>query len=80
MSDVIRVLRVIEYVGERDWVEQTVANSIHGEKCIGRGNVIRAATIGITNEIIARGADQAGLADHDNDLQDCQEGLTGGNA
>ena len=44
MSDIVRVLRVIEYEGERSWVESTVKGSIHGELKMGEG-VIRAATV-----------------------------------
>lgn len=44
MSDIVRVLRVIEYEGERGWVEAQVAKSIHGERNIG-GGVIRAVTV-----------------------------------
>lgn len=32
MKDLIRVYRIIEYKGERDKVEATVGNSIHGTK------------------------------------------------
>lgn len=52
MSDIVRVLRIIEYVGEREWVEKTVANSIQGTKFLGRGNYIAAATIGSYPEIL----------------------------
>lgn len=50
----IRVLRVVEYVGPRRWVEETVARSVHGEKRFGPGGVavIRAATIGTYPEIL----------------------------
>jgi len=44
MSDIVRVLRVIEYEGERAWVESTVRGSIHGEMVID-GGVIRAVTV-----------------------------------
>jgi hypothetical protein len=49
--DIIRVLRVIEYEGPRDWVEKAVARSIHGEKRI-NGGVIRGATLGVVAEIL----------------------------
>jgi len=52
MSDRVRVLRVIEYVGEREWVEYTVARSIHGVKTVPRGE-IRAATIGAYPEMLS---------------------------
>jgi hypothetical protein len=51
--DIVRVLRVIEYVGPRADVERTIANSIHGERNIGGGFFIRAATIGAYPEILS---------------------------
>lgn len=47
MSDVVRVLRIVEYVGERAWVEDQVARSIHGVKKLRHGE-IRVATITVT--------------------------------
>jgi hypothetical protein len=41
MSDKIRVLRIIEYVGDREWVEETLKGSlvpIDGIKVFGRDN------------------------------------------
>lgn len=52
MAQVVRVLRVIEYVGERKWVEATVAGSIQGEKHLSGGNIIRAATLGAYPEVL----------------------------
>ena len=56
MSDKIRILRVIEYVGDREAVERQVAASIHGEKKVitsfGENYTIKAATIGIYPEIL----------------------------
>ena len=54
-EDTVRVLRVIEYVGPRSWVEQVVRDSIHGEKNLspkGGKAVIRAATVGVYPEIL----------------------------
>lgn len=55
-QDIVRVLRIIEYVGPRDIVEKTVAQSIHGTKTVpsrdGDRLVIRAATIGTFPEIL----------------------------
>jgi hypothetical protein len=42
--DIVRVLRVIEYVGPRNKVEPQVRDSIHGEKTY-RGVTIRAVTV-----------------------------------
>ncbi len=52
MPDIVRVLRVIEYVGYRDWVEKAVAASIHGTKAINDDCFIKAATIGAYPEIL----------------------------
>lgn len=53
--DVVRVLRVIEYVGPRNDVERCVANSIQGQRTFGRVGAevtIKAATIGTYPEIL----------------------------
>lgn len=52
--DVIRVLRVVEYVGPRDAVEKQVANSIHGTRSgYGlSGMTISAATVGAYPEVV----------------------------
>jgi hypothetical protein len=39
MSDRVRVLRIIQYEGEREWVEATVARSIHGRVDLPRGTI-----------------------------------------
>ena len=53
MSDTVRALRLIEYVGPRYWVERQIRDSIHGTKIIhGRGR-ITAVTIGEFVESIA---------------------------
>lgn len=54
MDDIIRVLRVLEYVGPRKLIEEQVANSIHGERRCGSGDkvVIRAVTIGIFPDVM----------------------------
>lgn len=51
-EDIVRVLRVVEYIGVRSRVEKTVAGSIHGERDCGNGLTIRAATVGAYPEII----------------------------
>ena len=51
-GEIVRVFRIIEYVGPRDWVERTVQNSIHGTKNVGPGSVIKAVTIGTYPEIL----------------------------
>jgi hypothetical protein len=54
--DTVRVLRIIEYTGPRDWVERQIELSITGIKKIpaddGRVMIIRAATIGTYPEIL----------------------------
>jgi hypothetical protein len=48
MSDVVRVLRILEYVGDREWVENTLqkgnvpADGIHD---LGNGNKIKSCLI-----------------------------------
>lgn len=54
MNDIVRVLRVIEYVGYRDWVEETVSRSIHGIKEVKPGCLIRAATLTEYPEILSQ--------------------------
>lgn len=51
-EDIIRVLRVIEYVGTRSQVEKIVTDSIHGTKIVGPALAINAATIGTYPEIL----------------------------
>lgn len=54
MTDVIRVLRIIEYVGPRAWVEKTINKSIHATKIfhIDPSCKISAATIGTFPELL----------------------------
>lgn len=54
-EDTVRVLRVIEYVGPRAWVERTISDSINGTKILQVGGQIckiNAATIGEYPEIL----------------------------
>jgi hypothetical protein len=53
--EIVRVLRVLEYIGNREDVEAQVARSIHGQKSFARGCTIRAATIGVYPEILRPG-------------------------
>jgi hypothetical protein len=54
--DKVRVLRIVEYVGPREWVEKIVDESINGTKDLGtykgQSCAIRAATIGSYPEIL----------------------------
>ena len=52
MQDIVRVLRVIEYVGPRDIVEEQIAHSVHGTRKFGNGATVRAATIGSYPEVL----------------------------
>lgn len=49
--DTVRVLRIVEYVGSRKWVEDTVAHAIHGTRQLDDACSIRAVTIGTYPEI-----------------------------
>jgi hypothetical protein len=55
--DIVRVLRIIEYVGPRDLVETCLERSIHGTKIIRSNNTgfrIRATTLGEAAEVLSR--------------------------
>lgn len=48
----VRVLRVIEYVGPREWVESTIEKSVVGTRQIDKDKKIHAATIGLYPEYL----------------------------
>ena len=50
--DRVRVLRLVEYIGDREWVENTIAGSIKGTLILAEDKMIRAATIGDFPEIL----------------------------
>lgn len=59
MSDIVRVLRVIEYVGPRDLVEQQISRSLKNGTHFGHGGVrpphrvtIKVATVGDYPEVL----------------------------
>lgn len=55
MTDIIRVLRIVEYIGPRDQIEKQIENSIHGTKRFGIGDrecSITATTLGTFPEIL----------------------------
>ena len=68
-DEIVRVLRIIEYVGPRAQVEATVARSIHGTlhvgtsgrraEDLGTGMRITAATLGEYPEVLERGRGEA---------------------
>ena len=49
--DKVRVLRILEYTGDRDWVEETISKSIQGKVTTPRGT-IKAVTIDSFPEIL----------------------------
>jgi hypothetical protein len=55
MEDRVRVLRLVEFVGPRSWVEQQVARSLHGTRIVKDGCEIRCATVGDYPEILTAG-------------------------
>ena len=58
MKEQVRVLRVIEYTGDRDTVGGIINISIHGEKKV-KGAVIRVATVGNYPEILSQPKQEA---------------------
>jgi hypothetical protein len=55
MSEIIRIIRIIEYTGPREAVEKQVNESLHGVKTIEKTGVkITATTLGNFAEIIEK--------------------------
>lgn len=54
MSDIIRIMRIIEYVGTREKVEETINKSIHGTKFFSDDLQISVSTIGSFPEILKK--------------------------
>jgi hypothetical protein len=55
MTDIVRVLRILEYVGPREWVETTLekgAVPANGSHRIDDNKVIRSATLGEFPEVL----------------------------
>ena len=55
MGDKVRVLRILEYVGDREWIEDTLKRGsvpTDGIKDLGNGNMIKSALIDKFPEII----------------------------
>jgi hypothetical protein len=46
MADIVHVLRLVEYVGERSRVEEQIRKSVHGTRAGIQGVVITAQTLG----------------------------------
>lgn len=53
-EDVVRVLRVIECIGPRSWVEKTMAHSIKGTFAVAEGKSICAVTVGDYPEMLVQ--------------------------
>ena len=51
MSDIIRVIRIIEYLGERSEVERTLARSVEGKYVITDKLTINVTTINSLPEL-----------------------------
>jgi len=53
--EIVRVLRIVEYIGPRKDVENAVERSVHGTKRIGASGtlLIRATTLGEYPELMA---------------------------
>ena len=54
--EIVRVVRILEYVGDRKWVEDSIARSIQGERdcgsVSGAPRKIRAATLGLYPDVL----------------------------
>lgn len=57
MSEIVRVLRLVEYVGPRKWVEASVKRAIHGTRTLLNGARITAVTLTKYPEVLT--TDQA---------------------
>jgi hypothetical protein len=64
-EDIIRVIRIVEYVGPRSLVERNVGGSLHGTRDNGNGVKITAVTLGEYPEIMKLGA-AASAAEEEN--------------
>lgn len=60
-EDIVRVTRVVQYVGPRSWVEATVARSVHGVKDVsafvegpGRRKLIIGTTLAHFPDILSQ--------------------------
>jgi hypothetical protein len=56
-SDIVRVLRILEYVGPREWVESTLQKTgvpANGCREVDKDKVIRSAIIGQYPEILEK--------------------------
>lgn len=64
-EDIVRVLRVLEYIGPRSWIESTMAgNGVKGERRIDSNKIIREAVLGQSHEIIQKDSKDSNLVRH----------------
>lgn len=52
MPEIVRVLRVLEYTGTREFVNSCLKNSIQGSKIVPGGGEIKSAVLGIVPDIL----------------------------
>jgi len=56
-EDIVRVIRILEYVGPRSWVETTLERAavpLNGQRCVDKDKVIRSAMLGDFAEILIK--------------------------
>ena len=53
MEDIIRVLRIVEYVGPRKATEKLISESLHGSRYMSKSGItITSTTLGTYSEIL----------------------------
>ena len=57
-QDTVRVLRLVEYTGNRSWVEEAVKSAIHGTKTIPGKGKITAVTLNEFPEVLEKAREQ----------------------
>jgi predicted phage tail protein len=73
--DKVRVLRIIEYVGDRKWVEETLQRGgipANGSKKFGESNIIKSALIDQFPEVIEVNKDSDYLDDTEQEMTEEQ--------
>lgn len=68
-EDRVRVLRMVEFVGPRSWVEEQVARSIKGTRIVHPGCEIRTAIVGDYPEVLKQAPKVEGFTDPDYDAR-----------
>ena len=53
-TEIVRVLKIVEYSGSREWVEHTLKQSLKRETCFGKHQIIRTALIGSYPEVLKK--------------------------